>query len=425
MNFDDVIRQSSPANSRSGIRRTRTGSFTAKRRSVTLSLSRAHIFLVPLTILTILTIQLIYKAIPRSVCAQVNDAYSAIASTTATLGVSSVHVDREIENDANVDMATWLTRQEQLRVLLRRLRRHSARLLELRQRYLWCKLGSKRIRLGSRLASRLEFSITARVAIDGVMLYLLSVSGTGRGTFVEIDATHGDKIISSLFASCYAYGTLSSDAERSASLFLFHETWTGYASACQVYSGVRDINVGVIDAGRLLMNYPKLFGGQMIAGDIDVAGLFSGQGDELLLLSTFLNESLSPMSAKNAKQQESWIRPRFVILKYQDYWGLSHRWRTSNESSKTSNGERDSSLVGGSLPAVLKFAHAASYRLVWCLASAPIVVLGDARISAGIPADILPTLSARECLQLRDSDTWRKDAERLWDDAQNYQWHSE
>lgn len=416
----DVIRQSQ-SGSRSGGRHTRSDSFGTKRRLVSQPLSRAQFLLIPLAVLIVLTVQLIHKTHPWSVCVQVDDAYSAITSTITTLRTSSLHVDHEIEDDASIDMSAWLRRHEPLRILLHKLRRHSSRLLKLRQRYPWCKLGSKETRAGGRLASQLEFSITARVAIDGVMLYLLSVTGTGRGTFVEIDAAHGAKIVSSLFASCYAYGTLSNDLERSASLFLYHETWTGYASAFQVYSGVRNINVGVIDAGRVFTNYPELFRAQMIAGDIDVAALFNRHGDELLLLSTFSNASMSI----NNVNRPSWIRPRFVVLRYQDYWGLSYRWRVSNESSKMSNNERDSSLAGASLLAVLKFAHASSYRLIWCLASAPVVILGDMRPSAHISTDILPSLSPRECLQLRDSDSWRKDAERLWDDAQNYQWHSE
>lgn len=420
MNFDNLPWRSSSEGQLGG-RRTRGSNFITKRRPhvINHTLTQAHTLLIPAAILTVLTIHLVYKLHPSSSCGQINNTYSAITSTITSLRVPSFHEDRDNDADANTDVSAWLARHECLQSSLRRLRGYSSYLLRLRRKYKRCRL-SKPARPGSPLASQLEFSVTARVAIDGVMLYLLSVSGIGRGTFVEVDATHGDKIISSLFASCYAYGTLSGDVERSASLFLFHEAWTGYASACQLYSNVRDVNLGVIDAGRVFGNYANLFRGQMIAGNIDVAALFNRGGDELMLLSTFSNESKF-----GGVEKESWIRPRFVILCYEDYWGLSHRWRVSNKSMTAINTDRDDRLAGASLPALLKLAHAALYRLVWCLASAPVVILSDAHESADIPKDILPTLSARECLQLRDSESWRKDAERLWDDAQDYEWHSE
>lgn len=281
--------------------------------------------------------------------------------------------------------------------LLKTLRRQSSIFLRLHAQRSKCSIQSVR-------RNRLEFSLSSRYNIDGVFLYLLSILGTSRKTFVEIDGAHGRGVFGAAVLPSLAFNWTT---------YVLHESWTGYESARKFYEG--SPNVMLIDSQRVLGRESQISSSHLFGGAVDIAASFPAGGDEIALLRTF-------------NQSGAWIRPRLLYLFFQDYWWLDYRMRTSDRSSRVrgqSDGRdwsRERLFVGASLPVVERSARACGYRLVWCLASAPIAFFVDERAAVG--DRVLPTLSSMDCLQVRSTSMWRRDAERMWDEAQSFKWKS-
>lgn len=346
--------------------------------------SKAQVLLVLIVFLITGTIRV---SLPRSGCAAVRNAHNDITSTVRHL--------RPHDQTAELANHPFHTSTELL-PLLSKLRRQSSRFLRLRDSNADCKIPPIMRR------KYIEYSLSSRYHTDGVILYLIAVLGSTRNSFVEIDGAHGAAFFGAATVTAIAFNW---------STHAIHETWTSYDAASRFYD--KHPNVDVIDAGRLLGHEMKIGATHLFGGAVDIAAVFPRGGDEISFLKTF-------------NHKVAWIRPRLLFLFFQDYWGSADRSRVSNSSyqrdgrSDRRDWSRNRLFVGASLPGVERVAHLAGYRLVWCLASAPIAFFVDARASVG--HHLLPTLAVDECLKVRFNTMWRRDAERMWDDAQAFEW---
>lgn len=256
----------------------------------------------------------------------------------------------------------------------------------------------------------LEFSVTSKYPIDGILLYMISILGSTSRTFIEIDHSSGKQFFgaASTFATIFNW-----------SVYTMYETWSSYESARLFYLNYQH-NTFVHDSTpRVLESLTKYTFG----GNVDIAAIFPGGGDELLIIKSFINVT--------------WFRPRLFLCFYQDYWSLEHdKIRTSNSTIQlkgikdgVDNG-RNRLFVGGSLKAVVRIAGIAGYKLVWCMSSTPIAFFIDMTTQDDNDDDmnelLLPSITTSECLKQRTryqgGRKWHLDAEAMWDDAQMFQW---
>lgn len=353
----------------------------------------AHTLLVALVCLIGLSVNIV---IPRSHCSEIAAAHRKVIDTLRQLRPAW----------QSEELAMRATRPDpELQPLLTELRQHSSRL-----QWLYVTAG-KCGRFPSvhhhhrRHPSSLEFSLASRYPTDGVLLYLISVLGSTRRSFVEIDSAHGNGFFGAASVFAFAYNW---------TVFAMHESWTSYEAARVFYE--QSPYVTVIDTDRLWGRATQIAQQHGFGGGIDVAAIFPGGGDDLSVLHDLAIEY----------EKAGWIRPRILFLFFQDYWGDSDRVRVSNATTQlfgVSDGvdtARARLYVGGSLPAVVRITRAAGYRMVWCLADTPIAFFVDQRASVG--TGLLPTISVNKCLRKRYSPMWRRDAEAMWDEAQAFDW---
>lgn len=349
--------------------------------------SKPHLLFFCLLILTGFTIRLL---LPSSRCTPVTKSHRSIVNTLARLRRQAPATDLN-----SALPPTPYPPSQNLYPLLKSLSRQSSIFLRLHVQRSKCSIPPVRRNL-------LEFSLSSRYRIDGVFLYLLSILGSSRKTFVEIDGAHGRGVFGAGVLPSLMYNWTT---------YVLHESWTAYESARKFYEG--SSNVMVIDSQRVLGREFQISTSHLFGGVVDIAASFPAGGDEIALLRTF-------------NQSASWIRPRLLCLFFQDFWWLEYRMRISDMSlrvrgrSDRRDWARERVFVGGSLPVVERSARACGYRLVWCLASVPIAFFVDERAAVG--DGVLPTLSSIDCLQVRSNSVWRRDAERMWDEAQSFKW---
>jgi hypothetical protein len=76
--------------------------------------------------------------------------------------------------------------------------------------------------------------------------------------------------------------------------------------------------------------------------------------------------------------------------------------------------------MGGSIRASERIGAERGYRLVICLRHVPIAIF--IRSDQDPTGQLLPALSALNCLKRRESREWRRDMEAQWNSAQRFEW---
>lgn len=259
-----------------------------------------------------------------------------------------------------------------------------------------------------RTRSSLEFSLHSVPSTDGVLLYIFSVVGARSRVAVEVH-THYDARVATTLAVHHGWRVVT-----------LVESWTGYDTARRWYEDVAghalkrwsEAGVEVLDAGRVAeAGFAEKLRAVGVGGVVDLAVLFADGGDDVAMVAR-INQNL---------------RPRVLVLRYQDYWGADVKAvRSSLRNGKV--GQRLKSAdgsghdyAGASIKAWVDITGSAGYRLVWCFGKAPIAVFLDEK--AGVGDGVLETIKGESCIKGRNTGVeWRRDMEAMWDEAQAYEW---
>lgn len=174
-----------------------------------------------------------------------------------------------------------------------------------------------------------------------------------------------------------------------------HAVWSSYEAARQHYLQLSSVMSGdVVVAEADMHNMYDMLQREGFVGRLDFLSI-QAAGREVATVKLIHTGAL---------------RPRVLMVRYLDFWGMERRWR-------------EGAGGGVSLLAMVAMANRLGYRLVWCLRNLPHAVFVDEL--AGVGRDVLKTLRAKDCFRTRVKDvTWQRDAEVRWDAAQTLSWHS-
>lgn len=262
--------------------------------------------------------------------------------------------------------------------------------------------------LPRRSLPKLEFSLHAVPQTDGVLLYILSVVGARNRVAIELHS-HSDAKLATTLAVHHGWRVVT-----------LVESWTGYDAARRWYEEVAghalkrwsETGVDVLDAGRVAdAGLPAKMRAVGVGGVVDLLVLFAEGGDDVAIVT----------------RMDDKLRPRLLVLKYQDYWGGSEK-AVRSSLRKGVLGKRlkgaegiTHDYAGASIASWVEIAGGVGYRLVWCLSSEPIAIFVDEK--AGVGDGVLPTIDGASCIKTRNTGIeWRRDMEAMWDEAQEYDW---
>ncbi|CAN8076223.1 unnamed protein product [Agarophyton chilense] len=239
-------------------------------------------------------------------------------------------------------------------------------------------------------------SAAAASPLQNVLIYITSIVGATKKTFIEIESSraHGQLYAGHIFM------------QNGWSGIVLQERWSAY-EACRVHyehfqkplQGI-EAKVEVVDAGIIsdIERLNSLLNTVDGAGTVDAMLILAGGGRDINLISHI---------------HLSVARPRILALFYQAYWGSADRSRVGDGVSDEDGRER--LFTGASLPALVRITAKTRYRLIWCLRREPIAIFIREEEHHEIR-----TLSPKSCMAL--STEWRRDAEAMWDLAQQYEW---
>lgn len=259
-----------------------------------------------------------------------------------------------------------------------------------------------------RIRSQLEFSLHARPPTDGVLLYIFAVVGARNRIAIELH-THSDARVATTLAVHHGWR-----------VFNLLESWTGYDGARIWYEQVAghalkrwsEAGVDALDAGRVAkLGLPEKMRRVGIGGMVDLLVLFSESGDDVATVTRL----------------DGQLRPRVLLLKFEDYWGAT----VKAVRSSLRNGILGKRVMrakgikhdyaGASIASWIDIGTRAGYRLVWCFSGEPIAIFVDEKADVGNGA--LQTIDGASCIKSRNTGIeWRRDMEAMWDEAQEYNW---
>lgn len=247
--------------------------------------------------------------------------------------------------------------------------------------------------------AKLEFSVF-HSQLDATLIYLLAITGARKKVLVSLDSASG-------------LGHLTGAVQgvlHGWRVIVVCKKWSGYEATRKFYERT-SARVSVIDASSVITKMSQAgnhanpidasVAREGVAGAIDVLAVFPEHGDEISILEHIRGSTL---------------RPRLLAMSFEAYWGSAARLRTG-EGVADSDG-REHLFVGASLPALMKLAKRVQYRLVWCTISSPIALFVDEQ--AGVASGLLQDMRPEECFG--SSTAWRRDAEAMWDAAQEHDW---
>lgn len=262
--------------------------------------------------------------------------------------------------------------------------------------------------LPPRTRPSLEFSLHAVPSTDGVLLYIFSIVGARSRVAVEVH-THSDSRVATTLAVHHGWR-----------LVTLVESWTGYDTARRWYEEVAghalkrwsEAGAEVLDAGRVAeAGLAEKLQAVGVGGVVDLVVLFADGGDDVALVAK-INQNL---------------RPRVLVLRYQDYWGADVKavrssLRNGMVGQRLKSGEESQhDYAGASIKAWVEIADGVGYRLVWCFEKEPIAVFLDEK--GGVGDGVLETIKGESCIRGRNTGVeWRRDMEAMWDEAQAYEW---
>ena len=319
--------------------------------------NRPKIHLVCVIILSLLTIRLLFVSYAVNVCRE--------------LDIAHKHLLRDLEILRN-------TKSKLAHTVLRTTAAEFLTIAQLKQARSCRHLQPNR--------QQLEFTV-ADSPLDGVLLYILSVVGARKKVIAHVDSSRQASGIGSYLVRHHSW-----------TLVTVCEKWSGFEATRKYFE--HDSEAAILDTGHLNGNLKDHLGKQNVAGIIDALVMFPEHGADIPIM-VQLNEEL---------------RPRVLVMFYQDYWSTASRSRVGR-GDMDANG-REVLFTGASLTALVIIGRRIGYRLVWCLKQAPIALFVDEK--ALVAEGLLKTKQVQECF--RYNELWRRDAEAKWDEAQKYKW---
>lgn len=233
----------------------------------------------------------------------------------------------------------------------------------------------------------------AQDALQSVLDYITTVTGAYQKIFVEICSRHTDSS-AQLFVNA-GWDVIS-----------LQESWTRYELVRKRHEypphRAQETRVEVIDAQNVtvkrLNTLVKHVG---MAGVVDVMTVFAADGRDIEIISAI---------------RECILRPRILVIAYREYWGAKY------DRIRIGEGGAMSLFAGGSIRAFIRILNASNFRLVHCIGSMPVAIFVDA--STGVGDGVLRTVTRKRCIAKREDIgvRWRRDAEAMWDVAQQQKW---
>ncbi|GJQ08332.1 hypothetical protein GpartN1_g123.t1 [Galdieria partita] len=263
-----------------------------------------------------------------------------------------------------------------------------------------------------------DFSVYSSISMDSALMYIFSIIGTKNRIAVELEGGH--------FKSVYHASAHFLLYPSWSQIVVIYSSFSGYTEGTTFYQTLEQ----TYKRGRKLDSYQQYPTVTLIHKHLDIENVeqalynagVTGQIDVLCIFLDGMDFWIwTRMSV---------IKPRVVVVTYQEYFGpdivavRSYQPNYEQDGSRfyhsgKNEQSRNNLFTGASLAAFIRASSKKGYRFVGCLQKDPVALF----IRNGEGERFIPETSADICFRDKVQDkVWLKDQQILWEESHSYSW---